>query len=85
MYFKLQMVVSVLLALTYPGRGEAALFRGSASLQGVFDEGDRLTVMLPLTMMIVSSAINAFVLVPTTIRIMWKMHVGTLARWLSPR
>ncbi|CAF9927165.1 MAG: hypothetical protein ALECFALPRED_003638 [Alectoria fallacina] len=75
MYFKLQMVVSVLLALTYPGHGEATLFRGSTSLQGVFDEGNCLTVMLPLMMMIVSSATNAFVLVPTTIRIMWKMHV----------
>ena len=48
MYFKLQMIVSVLLALTYPGGSSAAaataagkqgetalLFHGSASLQGL--------------------------------------------------
>lgn len=79
MYSKMQMIGSVLLALTYPGGGgEAALFRGSASVPGLIYEADRQTVTLPLTMMFVSSALNALVVIPKTVNIMWKVHVGTL-------
>lgn len=86
MYFKLQLIVSVLLVLTYPGNGDDVPFRGSASVQGLFDTGDRLTVMLPLTMMFVFSAANVFVVAPKTIRTMWKrLHMGTLRRYFSLR
>ena len=79
MYFKLQMVVSVLLALTYPGGdGKAALFHGSASVCGLVDGGDHLTVLLPLTMMFLFSATNVLWVAPMTIKTMWKLHVGTV-------
>ncbi|KAL9068085.1 MAG: hypothetical protein Q9161_006438 [Pseudevernia consocians] len=70
MYSKMQMIGSVLLALTYPGVGG-----GSASVRGLVYEADRQTVMLPLTMMVVSSAVNALVVIPKTVNIMWKLHV----------
>ena len=75
MYSKMQMIGSVLLALTYPGGAG-----GSASVRGLVYEADRQTVMLPLTMMVVSSAVNALVVIPKTVNIMWKLHVGTLMR-----
>lgn len=80
MYFKLQMVVSVLLALTYPG-GDGALFHGSASVRGLFDgDGkDRVTALLPLGMMFVFSAANVVFVAPRTIRMMWKLQLGMMA------
>lgn len=81
MYFKLQMIVSVLLALTYPGGvGDAAFFRGSASVQGLLDKDVRLTVLLPLASMFVFSVSNAFFWVPKTTSIMRKLHVGTFRK-----
>lgn len=83
MYFKLQMVVSLLLALTYPGGdGSAALFHGSASVRGLVNGGDYLTVLLPLSMMFLFSATNVLWVAPMTIKTMWKLHVGMLR--LSP-
>ncbi len=73
------MIVSILLALTYPGGHEKdALFPGSASVQGLFDGGDRLTVLLPLTMMFVFSATNVLYVAPKTISTMWKLQLGAL-------
>ena len=84
MYSKMQMIASVLLALTYPGGGgKAALSRGSASVPGLIYESDRSTVMLPLTTMVVVSAANALFVIPKTVSIMWKLHVGTLMRRAS--
>ena len=84
MYFKLQMVVSVLLALTYPGSdGKAALFHGSPSVRGLVDGGDYLTVLLPLTMMFLFSATNVLWVAPETIASMWKLQVGVLRIWPS--
>ena len=82
MYFKLQMIVSILLALTYPGghAKEATLFSGAASLAGVVDKDHRLTVLLPLTMMFIFSATNVVFVAPKTISTMWKLHVGMLTR-----
>ncbi len=81
MYSKMQMIASVLLALTYPGSaGKAALSRGSVSVQGLIYESDRSTVMLPLTIMVVVSAANALFVIPKTVSTMWKLHVGTLMR-----
>lgn len=78
MYFKLQMIASLLLALTYPGGGaEDAPFRGSASAQGLLDADNRSTVLLPLATMVVLSTANALAVVPKTISLMWKLHVGT--------
>lgn len=80
------MIVGVLLALTYPGGGEGALFRGSASVQGLCNKGDRLAVLLlPLTMVFVFSATNVFVVAPKTISLQWKLQVGTLTRGFGPR
>ena len=77
MYFKLQMIVSILLALTYPGgNGKGALFPGSASVQGVFGADDRLTVSLPLALMFAFSAANVVYVAPNTISTMWKLHLG---------
>ena len=79
MYFKLQMIVSVLLALTYPGgSGKGALFPGSASVQGLFGgvEDHRLTVLLPLALMFAFSAVNVVYVAPQTIGTMWKLHLG---------
>ena len=61
----------------------AAQFPGSASFQGLFDEGNRWTVMLPLTMMLVLSVANAFIFVPKATSVMWKLRLGMLMRWLS--
>lgn len=89
MYFKLHVIVSVLLALTYPGGsgsgGDAAcFFRGSASsLQGVFDEDVRPSVLVPLGLMFVFSVSNAFVWVPRTTSVMRKLHVGMFAMQYS--
>ena len=78
------MVVSVLLALTYPGEdGKAAFFHGSASVRGLVDGGDYLTVLLPLTMMFLFSATNVLWVAPMTISSMWKLQLGTLRTWLS--
>lgn len=79
MYFKLQMIASLLLALTYPGGGaEDAPFRGSASAQGLLDADNRSTVLLPLATMVVLSTANALAVVPKTISLMWKLHVETV-------
>ena len=84
MYFKLQMIVSVLLAISYPGGdGKADLFRGSASVRGLLDGGDHLTVLLPLALMFLFSATNVLWVAPMTIKTMWKLHVGMLRIWLS--
>lgn len=81
MYSKMQMIASVLLALTYPGDGgRLALSRGSTSVQGLIYESDRSTVMLPLTMMVLVSAANALFVIPKTVSTMWKLHVGTSMR-----
>ena len=78
------MVASVLLALTYPGRaGKAALFHGSASVRGLVDGGDHLTVLLPLMMMFLFSATNVLWVAPMTIKTMWKLQLGMLRIWLS--
>lgn len=81
MYFELQMVASLLLALTYPGGGigggTGALFRGAASARGVLETEDRWAVLLPLGTMLVLSTANEMVVVPKTISLMWKLHVGT--------
>lgn len=79
MYFKLQMITSLLLALTYPGGAiteTSNLFPGSASLKGLLDGGEHLTVLLPLTLMFVFPAINVLVLAPKTIGLMWKLQIG---------
>ena len=82
MYFKLQMVVSILLALTYPGGDRsAALFHGSASMRGLVDGGDYLTRLLPLSLMFLFSATNVLWVAPMTIKTMWKLHVGMLKIW----
>ncbi|MDI1492726.1 MAG: hypothetical protein OHK93_004508 [Ramalina farinacea] len=79
------MIVSILLALTYPGgRQGDTLFPGSASVQGLFDGGDRLTILLPLTMMFVFSATNVMYVAPKTISTMWKLQLGALAACLGP-
>ena len=86
MYFKMHMIVTVLLALTYPRAGQAALVPGSASIvQGQPDGSDRLTVMLSFTAMFVFSAANAFVFVPGATSTMWKLHRGTLTTGPSLR
>ncbi|KAF6231738.1 hypothetical protein HO173_010040 [Letharia columbiana] len=74
MYFKMHMIVTMLLALTYPGAGKTAPFPGSNSVQGQPDGGDRLTVMLSFTAMFVFSAANAFIFVPKATSTMWKLH-----------
>ena len=80
MYFRLQTIVSALVILTYPGEKQNALFRGAASVQGLLDEDNRGTVMLPLAIMLGSSAANTLVLLPKTISTMTNMHRGTLSR-----
>ncbi|CAF9928398.1 hypothetical protein IMSHALPRED_007458 [Imshaugia aleurites] len=74
MYFRLQTIVSALVILTYPGEKQNALFRGAASVQGLLDEDNRGTVMLPLAIMLGSSAANTLVLLPKTISTMTNMH-----------
>ena len=77
MYFKMQMIFSILLALTYPGGSDkAGLFPGSASVQGVFGTDDRWTVSLPLALMFAFSAANVVYVAPGTISSMWKLQVG---------
>ena len=85
MYFKLQMLVTLLLAFTYPGgAGKSALFHGSASLKGLIYEADFSTTLLPLTMMFVFSATNVLFVAPRTISTMWKLHVGMCDKTARP-
>ena len=85
MYFRMQMLVSVLLVLTYPGGGgKGALFHGSASIQGVFDEDDRSSVLLPLMAMFVFSGTNVLLVAPKTIGFQHKVAAGTRTRSINP-
>ena len=78
MYFRMQLLVSVLLALTYPGGGgKGALFHGSASVQGVFDKDEGLSVLLPLMAMFVFSGTNVLFVAPWTISFQRKVAAGT--------
>ena len=77
----MQLLVSVLLVVTYPGgSGKGAVFRGSGSLQGVFEKGDRLSVLVPLMGMVVFSGMNVVFVGPRTIALQYRVVAG---RWTS--
>ena len=81
----MQLLVSVLLALTYPGDGGkgALFFHGSASVQGVFDKDERLSVLWPLMAMFVFSGTNVLFVAPRTISFQHKVAAGTWTRSIN--
>lgn len=81
MYFKLQLITSILLALTFSntiktGHLKTTPSSGSASLAGVFEPQNRQTVMAPLLMMTLFAASNVFYWTPKATSVMFKIQVG---------
>lgn len=65
-YFSLQAALPVVAALTYPG-ARTVLGMGPSSLAGVVLEENRLTVLLPLTVVFVSGLTNLLYLTPKVV------------------
>lgn len=67
-YFSLQTALPAVLALTYPGSNNPL---GVASgIAGILDESKRYCTLLPIATMFVSGALNLFVLLPATKKVM---------------
>ncbi|KKA18936.1 hypothetical protein T310_7105 [Rasamsonia emersonii CBS 393.64] len=65
-YFTLQSALPVVAALTYPG-ARTVLGTGPSSLAGVLLEENRLTVLLPLSIVFVSGLTNLLYLTPKVV------------------
>lgn len=60
-YFGMQTVLPVIMALSYPGSKIAA-----AGWRGVFNEANRYDVLLPIATIFVSSLVNWILVMPAT-------------------
>ncbi|KAL1971064.1 hypothetical protein VTN77DRAFT_15 [Rasamsonia byssochlamydoides] len=67
-YFTLQSALPVVAALTYPGV-RTVLGRGSSSIAGVLLEENRLTVLLPLSVVFVSGLTNLLYVTPKVVEV----------------
>lgn len=67
-YFSLQTALPVILALTYPGSKNP--LGTQSGLAGILEESKRYCTLLPIVTIFVTGALNLFVLLPATKKIM---------------
>ena len=77
-FFTMQTVLPLIMALTYPGERMAQMageyVSKNTGISGVFAESNRWTVLAPLATIFVTSAINMLVLGPATTKAMKDRH-----------
>ncbi|ROT35696.1 hypothetical protein SODALDRAFT_283301 [Sodiomyces alkalinus F11] len=71
-YFTLQTALPAVLALTYPGSNNP--FGVASGIAGIFDGSKRYCTLLPIAAMFITGALNLFVLLPATKKVMAERH-----------
>lgn len=77
-FFSIQTILPLVMALTYPGNKLAQVagesLRANSGISGVLAEENRYTVLLPIALLLVTSAANLFILGPATTKTMKERH-----------
>lgn len=77
-FFSVQTILPLIMIATYPGEKIAGIggeyIRENTGFGGVMAEGNRWSVLVPLASMVITSALNAFVVGPATTKTMKDRH-----------